>query len=183
MKIILGDIKNGRELGYKGSSAYIWAFCYDCLRERWVILYRGKPQSLRCRSCSAKRRPRGRGEACHNWKGGRVRLAGGYFRIKLIPSDPFYPMASRTSYVLEHRLVMAKFLGRCLKPWEIVHHKNHIRDDNHIENLQLVKDVKHSQITIIETKIARLENKIEEQGRLIRLLQFQNRSMRLEALE
>ena len=152
----------------------IWASCNLCNKERWVRILGGKPRYSICGACSQKLPQRMEAfikarrllirEKSWNWKGGRRKLGYGYIAIMIDPNDFFFPMANKDGYVLEHRLVMAKHLGRNLHSWEIIHHKNHIRDDNRIENLQLVTDDRHRQITILERKILRLERLLSYHG-------------------
>lgn len=73
------------------------------------------------------------GELNPMWKGGIKRQGQGYILIY----SPEHPFCSKRKYVLEHRLIMEKHIGRYLTKKEIVHHKNGIRDDNRIENLEL----------------------------------------------
>jgi hypothetical protein len=79
----------------------------------------------------------GRGEHSSHWKGGRILNKDGYMRSWISSSDPMFVMADSTNYVLEHRLVMARSLGRPLGRHETIHHINGNRADNRIENLQL----------------------------------------------
>jgi len=129
----LDEIKRGKEIGKRDKYAkYIWAACANCGEERWACLYKGKPKYKCCQHCG------NRGAKNHHWGGGRTVTGDGYIGIKLQPNDFFYPMANKGDYVLEHRLVMARQICRCLLPWEVVHHKNGIKDDNRIENLKLL---------------------------------------------
>lgn len=78
-----------------------------------------------------------RGERHGQWKGGRWVDEQGYVHVRLQPDHPFFSMATVHNHVLEHRLVMAEYLGRPLLPHESVHHIDGDRTRNLIENLQL----------------------------------------------
>lgn len=69
------------------------------------------------------------------WRGGRTMGASGYVLVMA----PNHPQADKHGYYEEHRLVMERHLGRVLKPTEVVHHFNHDKTDNRIENLELME--------------------------------------------
>jgi len=174
---VIGDIRQGEELKYKSShNYYIWSACNVCGKLRWVATRKGRASYSKCSECAHKENIQ-RGINSPNWKNGRVKNEG-YVEIKLQPDNFFFPMTGKNRYVLEHRLVMAKYLKRNLHSWEIVHHKNRIRDDNRIENLQLISDDRHKQISILESKIDRLLEGQKELKQEIRLLRLDNKLLR-----
>ena len=58
--------------------------------------------------------------------------------------------ASKDGYVMEHILVMQEYIKRPLAEDEVVHHKNKIRNDNRIENLQLMTFKEHARMHMKE---------------------------------
>lgn len=134
----IGEIKKGRDLGYcNPHHSYIWSACVDCGEARWVHYVKGQPESPRCHSCASRLKAVGRtGKRSPFWKGGTKIDKDSYIQVLLQPDDFFYPTAQKNGYVREHRLVVAKALGRNLQPWEIIHHKGIKYPKGSIENKQ-----------------------------------------------
>lgn len=65
---------------------------------------------------------------------------------------------------MEHRLIMEEHIGRLLSPTEEIHHINHIRNDNRIENLHLFASKKdHMKFHMLERHGKQEELKYEYQ--------------------
>ena len=173
-----GDIAKGIDIGKKSSHGreyYIWVICPICKEGRWrlrpeIIRARRNNSKLnRCHLCAVSQK----GDKCVNWKGGRLTEREGYILVYVPQDDFFASMRNKMGYVREHRLVVAKALGRCLHRWELVHHKGekypkgsieNKQDNRYPENLQLITDTRHNQITILERRIVYLEDLVLSLG-------------------
>lgn len=146
----IGTIKYGRDINKRPpTDKFAWLLCPRCNSARWVRLIRNNPTSKYCKQCHKEatyKKPLIRLKENHpRWKGGRLITSEGYILIYVEPSNPFYCMARKSlkgkDYVFEHRLVMAIHLNRPLLSQERVHHLNGIKNDNRIENLELLASV------------------------------------------
>jgi len=94
------------------------------------------------------------GEKNPHWKGGRTNHVEGYRYLRAT----WHPFASKTGYVLEHRIVMERWLLQndpaspfltyvdghlVLSPEYHVHHKDEDKANNAIENLECLTPDEH----------------------------------------
>lgn len=88
---------------------------------------------------SVKGQPRRFIKGHDKWRGERKVTVDGYVLI-YAPDHPRVAGRPRNrQYVFEHILVVEKALGHVLPPGAVVHHINQVRDDNRLENLQVMK--------------------------------------------
>lgn len=113
--------------------------CENCKK---IILFKKSRLKIKnagrfcSKSCRAKKTTCGHKNS--QWKGGKTKSKG-YVLIHA----PGHKYASK-NYVEEHRLVMERKIGRYLRTDEIVHHINGIKNDNRVENLQIMTPSEHS---------------------------------------
>jgi hypothetical protein len=77
------------------------------------------------------------------WKGGATyfRKHGNYKPIKYVRCpESLLGMARKDGYIMEHRLLMARWAGRLLSRVEVVHHLDHDPHNNDRANLELWPD-------------------------------------------
>jgi hypothetical protein len=115
-------------------------------RPSTLAMNKGKFCSRPCRN-KAHPLPDGRnfgppkmGAANPSWKGGVTyfRKHGNYAPIKYVRAPEWAkPMARQDGYIMEHRLLMARWAGRLLDRTEVVHHVDHDPTNNALDNLEL----------------------------------------------
>jgi len=102
----------------------------------------------------------------------RIVRTDGYIGIWRGAVEPeFQSMATKQGYILEHRLIMARSQGRCLEPWEVVHHKGtkypvgslEDKQDNRDENLELLpSQTEHMPSILAQQRIKQLEAELAQ---------------------
>jgi hypothetical protein len=81
-----------------------------------------------------------RGSRTGRWNGGRIVSSHGYVKLRVGRS---HPLADPNGYAYEHRLVLAA-AGVEVPVGFVIHHLNHDKTDNRMENLAVLPRGDHS---------------------------------------
>ena len=144
------DMQTVKHFGKNPTSAQakrcVWVTCDRCGYGRWSIIGQAvKAKTNLCKQChcATRQMPDNKGRRHGMWCGGRIGHSDGYVYIHVetlaAKEQALYGnMADQNGYILEHRLVAARKLGRSLTQNEIAHHENGKRDDNRPENISVI---------------------------------------------
>lgn len=142
--IHISAIQTGKKIDRSHQRKGMYFPCQEC----GIRFYRCPSLLKSWRFCSIQCRKKSgvyteqEGHRGSGWKGGRHKNRAGYVLIH----SPLHPNRMG-KYMFEHRLVVEKYLGRYLTKNEFVHHRNGIKDDNRIENLEVVlKAIHHGNV-------------------------------------
>ena len=162
----------------KGTRIEIWVTCPICKIAKWknLIITQTPKYTGLCHRCRTIAMHKKRALRPINERP-RTKRKDGYLELVLPDWHWCYPMATKSRHsILIHRLIMAEHLHRLLESWELIHHKNGVKDDNRIENLKITTRKDHD-LTFAKGYDAGFKAgskiKIDELRKEIRLLRWE----------
>jgi len=142
-----GDLFYAPKLGYKRQGYIKFVSCPRCGKLKFAYAHKNgtlenHETNPYCRSCIQIVNNEKLGFQNHaRYKAAKMKDSHGYISITIDKNDSYVSMcrhSKRGHIISEHRYVMAKSLGRCLKTHEVVHHLPFTILQNRIKYLENV---------------------------------------------